>query len=223
MKRVAARLFVRVVAEAEGGDAAVSLVVPSAAGADKPTALGSEQDDAADASSSADSDSERASAASSEDEMLTLQIGKTMDGQVGKMIRVLERLKASAEVEDLDLEVDAHEQRMDAEGDEAELSESSLEGKSLLNDASSLLRALILFRRVFPSQPPSPMSSSGTLTPTPSTPTASLLYSGHSRRKSPLLALGRVLAAPVFDQEAEIEDARDKVVDMLADIKRRRS
>ncbi|KDQ21396.1 hypothetical protein BOTBODRAFT_182738 [Botryobasidium botryosum FD-172 SS1] len=274
VKRVAARMFVDLVSDQErgrqddgdsgaGGESEsdsddIAIPVPASA------SVGEE---------GAGSERARASASESlEDEKLTLQIGKTMDGYVGKMIRVLERLGTCTDLSEVDEELDLDlDEDLDATanvqshpsarvgGGNTERVDSSK--GSLLDDATSLLRALVLFRRVFPSHhaqrlsqshPASPMSSSGTLTPTPSTPTATLpsflisgpgsvsgsgithrhghgaasgdrRVGGGARKDSPLLVLSRVLAAPVFDQESEIEDARDRVVDMLADARRRRS
>lgn len=228
VKRVAARMFVDLVSEREGS-----------VGESESEETAVSDDHEGESAGGGEEGSVRASE-SLEDEELTLQIGKTMDGYVGKMIRVLEQLKSCVDLDESDLDLDLRDEDI-REGERIESSKGSL-----LDDATSLLRALILFRRVFPShhiQPTSPMSSSGTLTPTSSTPTrtmpsflgsSSAIHgngnehgnengNGGARKDSPLLVLSRVLAAPVFDQEAEIEDARDRVVDMLADVKRRRS
>lgn len=83
------------------------------------------------------------------------------------------------------------------------------------DDVLSLLRALILFSRVFPAS-----SSSGEDTPTSEGVKPITTVVG--ARGKLHLDLRRALASAAFDTDGEVEDARDRVVDLLSTMSRRR-
>jgi hypothetical protein len=75
-------------------------------------------------------------------------------------------------------------------------------------EMSALLRSLILYQRIFPS---SPYANGGVLSPPPSP----------SRKNVGIrLTLKRALGSVVFDGSEQLEDARDRVVDMLFEFER---
>lgn len=149
----------------------------------------------------------------------TIDAGKSLGGRIRELVEALEKTWGTG-VEDITDVLDHHNDGS-SKADEAEVG------------LRSLLNALILYRRIFPSSVFSCVSATGSksvsliLSPPPSP----------SRKNPDLhLALRRVLGSPVFDStfdEADVgdeklkeeqqrlsialEDARDRVVDMLVE------
>lgn len=92
----------------------------------------------------------------------------------------------------------------------------------LLSNTRSILRATLLFKQLstacVPGSPALSDSSLSSWSSGSSTPTTATITTGiKDSIITPRLTLLRVLASPAFDQTANMEDARDRMVDLLRD------
>lgn len=141
---------------------------------------------------------------------LVLEAGKQLGGKMGELVTMLERChgqgspslwrEADKQFEVID-EIDEQESRSSTSSSEETLPD--LYGQDLQSEemehTRSMLLATVLYKQVF-----HPSTSKGCL----------------SSHTSNILALRRTLASAAFDSSPETEDARDKVVDILAEMSR---
>ncbi|TFK28532.1 hypothetical protein FA15DRAFT_633789 [Coprinopsis marcescibilis] len=133
----------------------------------------------------------------------TIEAARELGGDVEELGRLLERVWRGTVLDDFDAENSAAEDVGPEDGVDAEI--------------QSLLVALVLYRRMF-SGSNTPKASSLLISPPPS-PTLRT-----SQENGPLLALRKALGSWVFedgDREGSMEDAKDKVVDLIVDMERR--
>lgn len=144
---------------------------------------------------------------------LVLEAGKQLGGKIGELVTMLERCHAPAlwceserELESLD-ECDEQESRSSASASSSEELSTVLYGQETqseeIENTRNMLLATVLYKQIFSQNPameehtsPSPINLSN------------------------ILALRRTLASAAFDCCPETEDARDRVVDILAEMSR---
>ena len=145
--------------------------------------------------------------------------GRELGGTLGELTQLLDKVARCPAPEVLatlpyyDFEIE-----QDDGGSESSSSDSGHEGsrnnieaqsEDAIKDTRLLLLATLLYRRIFPTKD---VGSAYVLSPPPSPPPKSAELH---------LALRRALASAAFDANPETEDARDRVVDILAETRRR--
>ncbi|EAU82892.1 hypothetical protein CC1G_05514 [Coprinopsis cinerea okayama7 len=147
----------------------------------------------------------------------TVEAAKELGGWIEQLGRTLERVwKSSSLVDVEDLPFSSPSPSSSPTEDES--SENGIEG-----EIQSLLTALVLYRKLF-SGTTTPTVSSLLISPPPS-PTGRVAKDGSvGGGGGALLSLRKALGSRVFedgDKEGSMEDARDKVVDLIVDTERR--
>ena len=145
--------------------------------------------------------------------------GKELGGLLGELTRLLDKVDRCPAAEVL-ATLPPHEFEFEHDDESSSSLENSTEtaGKSTdapvedtVKDTRLLLLATLLYRRIFPAEA---ASCAHVLSPPPSPTTKSADLH---------LALRRTLASTAFDADPETEDARDRVVDILAAMRRGRA
>jgi hypothetical protein len=149
---------------------------------------------------------------------VVIAAGRDLGGSLGELTQLLDKVDRCPTAEVL-ATVPSYQHYIEHDGsDDDSSSDSGAEGNQRSSDAwfedavkdtRLLLLATLLYRRIFPAED---ASSKHVLSPPPS-PTL--------KGAELLLALRRILASSAFDADHDTEDARDQVVDILAEMTRR--
>lgn len=150
------------------------------------------------------------------DEKTVIKAGRELGGPLGKLTQLLDKVDRCPAAEVLAtlpaqfyIDYDGCEDSSLDSGTEDNQESTDAQFGDVVKDTRLLLLATLLYRRLFPIEDASTKHA-------PSPPPSPTLKSV----KLPL-ALRRILASTVFDADPDTEDARDQVVDLLAETKRR--
>ena len=146
--------------------------------------------------------------------------GRELGGPLGELTQLLDKVGRCPAAEVLATfpsygfgieQDDESESSYSKDAGEGSRKSTDVQSEDAVKDTRLLLLATLLYRRIFPPEDATPPH---VLSPPPSpTPKSAELH----------LALRRALASTAFDANPDTEDARDRVVDLLADTRRGRS